>query len=225
VDLRGGRYTPLDLTFSASLTFHQGEREVRVLELGVGHSESDVVVHLPAEKIVFCGDVFLNGMPQLPGRGHVTQTMANTRAIEALEAEIYVAGHGEPGTLADVRAARSRMESDFQRVKRDSSFLSGRRGHGAQRAPAVAGLSARRRVRGVPLSDFGARLVRGVRPEVSGRLGHTSGADTLGFPALPPYVGGVEVKRDWAEAVAGAGVVESGERACRASSGDRGCGR
>jgi len=83
----------------------------------VGHSESDVVVHLPAEKIVFCGDVFLNGMPQLPGRGHVTRTIAHYEAIEALEAEIYVAGHGEPGTLADVRAARTRMESDLQRVK------------------------------------------------------------------------------------------------------------
>jgi len=117
VDLRGGRYTPQDLTFSGSLTFHQGQREVRVLELGVGHSESDVVVHLPAEKIVFCGDVFLNGMPQLPGRGHVTQTIAHYRAIEALEAEIYVAGHGDPGTLADVRAQRTRMEADFERVK------------------------------------------------------------------------------------------------------------
>jgi glyoxylase-like metal-dependent hydrolase (beta-lactamase superfamily II) len=117
VDLRGGRYTPQDVSFSGSLSFHQGEREVRVLELGVGHSESDVVVHLPAEKIVFCGDVFLNGMPQLPGRGHVTRTIANYEAIEALEAEIYVAGHGDPGTLADVRAARARMESDFQRVK------------------------------------------------------------------------------------------------------------
>ncbi len=117
VDLRGGRYTPQDLTFSGSLTLHQGQREVRVLELGLGHSESDVVVHLPAEKIVFCGDVFLNGMPQLPGRGHVTQTIAHYRAIEALEAEIYVAGHGDPGTLADLRAQRARMEADFERVK------------------------------------------------------------------------------------------------------------
>jgi glyoxylase-like metal-dependent hydrolase (beta-lactamase superfamily II) len=38
VDLRGGRYTPQDVTFSGSLFLYQGEREVRVLELGVGHS-------------------------------------------------------------------------------------------------------------------------------------------------------------------------------------------
>jgi glyoxylase-like metal-dependent hydrolase (beta-lactamase superfamily II) len=117
VDLRGGRYTLQDMSFSGSLSFYQGEREVRVLELGVGHSESDVVVHLPGEKIVFCGDAFLNGVPPLPGEGHVTQTIANYKAIEALKAEIYVAGHGDPGTLADVRTQRTQLESQFQHAR------------------------------------------------------------------------------------------------------------
>jgi cyclase len=88
IDLRGGRYTLQDMSFSGSLSFYQGEREVRVLELGVGQSESDVVVHLPGEKIVFCGDLFLNGIPPLPAEGHVTQTIAHSKAIEALEAHI-----------------------------------------------------------------------------------------------------------------------------------------
>jgi glyoxylase-like metal-dependent hydrolase (beta-lactamase superfamily II) len=117
VDFRGGRYTPQDLGFSGSLTLHEGEREVRVLELGEGHSESDVVLHLPAEKIVFCGDLLMNGMLPLPGEGHVTGTIANYRAIEALGAEICVAGHGEPGTLADVRAQRAELERLFGRAR------------------------------------------------------------------------------------------------------------
>jgi len=117
VDLRGGRYTLQDVTFSGSLFFYQGEREVRVLELGVGHSESDAVVHLPGEKIVFCGDVFMNGVPPLPGEGHVTQTIEHYKAIEALEGEVYVAGHGDPGTLADVRTQRLQLEGQFQRAR------------------------------------------------------------------------------------------------------------
>jgi cyclase len=117
VDLRGGRYTVQDLSFSGNLTFHQGEREVRAIELGAGHSESDVVVHLPGEKIVFCGDVFMSGMPPLPGEGHVTETIAHCRAIEAMEADIYVAGHGDPETLADVRAQRIQLEGQFRRAK------------------------------------------------------------------------------------------------------------
>ncbi len=117
VDFRGGCYTPQDMSFSGTLAFYQGEREVRVLELGVGHSESDVAVHLPKEKIVFCGDVFLNRMPPLPGEGHVSHTIANYKAIEALEADIYVAGHGDPGTLADLRAQRTQLESQFQHAR------------------------------------------------------------------------------------------------------------
>jgi cyclase len=117
LDLSGGRYTLQDMSFSGSLSFYQREREVRVLELGVGHSESDVVVHLPEEKIVFCGDVFLNGVPPLPREGHVTQTIVHLKAIEALEAEIYVAGHGEPGSLADVHAQRTQLESQFRHAR------------------------------------------------------------------------------------------------------------
>ena len=118
VDFRGGRYTLQDMSFSGTLTLYQGNREVRVIELGVGHSESDVVVHLPLEKIVFCGDVFLNGLPPLPGEGHVSQTIANYRAIEALEAAIYVAGHGNPGTLAEVRSQRTLLETQFQHARK-----------------------------------------------------------------------------------------------------------
>jgi hypothetical protein len=59
-------------------------------------------------------DIFLNGMPPLAGEGHVTQTIANYKAIEALEADIYVAGHGDPGTPGDVRAQRAQLESHFQ---------------------------------------------------------------------------------------------------------------
>ncbi len=117
VDLEGGRYTLQDVGFSGTLTFHQGEREVRAIELGAGHSESDVVVHLPRERIVFCGDLFVNAMPPLPGQGTVSHTIANYEAIEALDADIYVAGHGDPGTLADVRAQRKQLESRFQKTK------------------------------------------------------------------------------------------------------------
>jgi glyoxylase-like metal-dependent hydrolase (beta-lactamase superfamily II) len=103
--------------FSGQFWIIKTKREVRVLELGAGHSESDVVVHPPKEKIVFCGDLFMNAMPPLPGEGHVTQTIAHYKAIEALEAEIYVAGHGDPRSLVDVRAQRTQLESQFQHAR------------------------------------------------------------------------------------------------------------
>ncbi len=117
IDFTGGRYTPQDVSFNGTLCLYQGEREVRLLELGPGHSESDVVVHLPREKTVFCGDVFVNGMTPLPGEGHVTQTIANYKALEALEADLYVAGHGDPGTLTEVRTQRAQLERLFHHAR------------------------------------------------------------------------------------------------------------
>jgi glyoxylase-like metal-dependent hydrolase (beta-lactamase superfamily II) len=111
MDFSEGRYSLQDMTFSGTLTIFSGEKEIRIIELGPGHSESDVVVHLPAEKIVFCGDVFMNGLPPMPAEGHVSGTIGNLKKLEALQAEIYVAGHGNPGTLSELTAHRILLES------------------------------------------------------------------------------------------------------------------
>lgn len=111
MDFSGGRYTLQDMTFTGVLSIYGNEREIRLIELGPGHSESDVVVHLPDEGIVFCGDLFMNGMPPLPGEGHLTATIANIRMVEELGAETYVAGHGGPGTVKDVAEHRALLES------------------------------------------------------------------------------------------------------------------
>jgi cyclase len=111
MDFAGGWYTLQDMTFTGALTIYQDEREIRVIELGPGHSESDVVIHLPKESIVFCGDLFMNGMPPMPSEGHSTATIANMRFLEKLGVETYVAGHGNPGTRLDVEKQRRLLES------------------------------------------------------------------------------------------------------------------
>jgi hypothetical protein len=44
------------------------------------------------ERPVKHGDLFINGMTPMPGEGHVSQTIANCKALEALDADRYVAG-------------------------------------------------------------------------------------------------------------------------------------
>jgi glyoxylase-like metal-dependent hydrolase (beta-lactamase superfamily II) len=111
VDFTGGRYTLQDMTFSGTVFLYRNEREIRVIELGPGHSESDVIVHMPGEKIVFCGDVFMNGLPPMPSEGYITRTIDNLRMLEELQAEIYVAGHGNPGNLKEITEHRILLES------------------------------------------------------------------------------------------------------------------
>jgi glyoxylase-like metal-dependent hydrolase (beta-lactamase superfamily II) len=111
VDFTDGRYTLQNMTFAGGISLFQNEREIHVIELGPGHSESDVIVHLPVEKIVFCGDLFINSLPPLPAEGHLTDTIASLRKLEELQADIYVAGHGSPGTQTDISDQRILLES------------------------------------------------------------------------------------------------------------------
>ena len=111
IDFSGGRYTLQDMTFTGVLSIYQNKREIRVIELGPGHSESDVVIHLPRERIVFCGDLFMNGLPPMPAEGLATATIASMKLLEELGAETYVAGHGNTGTRMDVTKQRILLES------------------------------------------------------------------------------------------------------------------
>lgn len=117
IDFSDGYYSLQDIAFNGRLQLSLTEGGVEIIDLGVGHSESDVVVHLPREQIVFCGDIFMNGLPPIPSEGHVSQLIANLKAIESLAARIYVPGHGKPADLHAVRAQRVDLEKMFDLAK------------------------------------------------------------------------------------------------------------
>jgi len=117
VDFTGGRYTLQDMTFNGAMSIYGNNREIRVIELGPGHSESDVVVHLPDDGIAFCGDLFMNGLPLMPCEGFVSAAINNIKKLEELSADIYVAGHGAPGDRKDVTEQRILLESLRERSR------------------------------------------------------------------------------------------------------------
>src|SRR4029453_19555681 len=50
--------TPPNVTFDDHMTVFRSDREIRLLYLGRGHSDTDVIVYLPKEKIVAKGAFF-----------------------------------------------------------------------------------------------------------------------------------------------------------------------
>jgi glyoxylase-like metal-dependent hydrolase (beta-lactamase superfamily II) len=87
--------SPSSLTFGQSLTVWLGNREVRVLHLGRGHTAGDTVVYLPKERLVCAGDLF-NGYIGYMGDAYVDEWADTLGRLAELDFETVVAGHGKP---------------------------------------------------------------------------------------------------------------------------------
>ena len=87
--------SPSNLTFGQGLTLWLGDREVRVLHLGRGHTAGDTVVYLPKERLVCTGDLF-NGYIGYMGDAYVDEWADTLGRLAELDFETVVAGHGKP---------------------------------------------------------------------------------------------------------------------------------
>ena len=84
---------PLSMALREALTIHRGGREIRLLHLGRGHTGGDVVVYLPAEKVVISGDLLTAGIPYM-GDSFLPEWIEALDALAALDIEVVLPGHG-----------------------------------------------------------------------------------------------------------------------------------
>ena len=83
------------LVFDCSLTIFMGQREVRILHLGKGHTKGDTVAWLPKEKVLFSGDLVEYGAAPYCGDAHFREWPETLEKLRALGAEKLVPGRGE----------------------------------------------------------------------------------------------------------------------------------
>ena len=94
---------PTDLVES-SQTLHLGHREIRLLFLGRAHTGGDLVVHLPAERILFMSEAYLHRIFPAMRSAYPSEWVAMIEAAQALDVDIFVPGHGfvdSPEVLAE----------------------------------------------------------------------------------------------------------------------------
>ncbi len=97
------RIIPPSLTFEDTLTLRDGPREVRLLFLGVGHTDGDIVLFLPAEKVAFVGDLFFDAAFPSTQDANLLAWIKTLHEVLKLDAEKFVPGHGNPGTKKEIR--------------------------------------------------------------------------------------------------------------------------
>ena len=100
-DLKTTKLKPPSVLFSGELIFDDGKHRVEVMHLGVAHTHGDAVAWLPKERILFAGDVCVNGPYNYVGDGDVNKWVATLDAARKLGAKIVCTGHG-PRSVATV---------------------------------------------------------------------------------------------------------------------------
>jgi len=87
------KVTPPAVTFDKSMTIVRGGREMRLLYLGRGHTDTDVVVFLPKERIVCTGDL-MESVPSYMGDSFPDDWIATLDRLKALDFDTVMPGHG-----------------------------------------------------------------------------------------------------------------------------------
>ena len=81
-------------TFTGRRDLKVGDKDVHLIEVGPAHTEGDVLVHVPANRIVYTGDiVFLTNTPVIWSGPHENWLAALDQVL-AMDIDTVVPGHG-----------------------------------------------------------------------------------------------------------------------------------
>jgi cyclase len=82
------------MTFDRSLILRRGSRTVEILWLGLAHTDGDVFVYLPNEKVIVTGDA-LHGWTPFMGDSYPYDWIKTLDAAEKLDFNLVLGGHGD----------------------------------------------------------------------------------------------------------------------------------
>jgi cyclase len=106
------------VTLDDAVRIQDGQQEVRILYLGKGHTDGDVVVYLPAAKIAFVGDLFFNEAIPNVQDASIVPWMKTLAEVLKLDADQFVPGHGAIGSRKDVQNFLAYLETLQSLVKK-----------------------------------------------------------------------------------------------------------
>lgn len=92
-EMTPARVTLPTMTFERRLVIHRGGREIHLLFLGRAHTAGDIVAYIPSERVVATGDMMHGILPYI-GDGFPDEWPATLRALEALDFDRVIPGHG-----------------------------------------------------------------------------------------------------------------------------------
>jgi glyoxylase-like metal-dependent hydrolase (beta-lactamase superfamily II) len=104
-------------TFNGELAMRVGDRQLELIEVGPAHTRGDTLVHAPAERVLFTGDILFSGAHPIAWAGPVSNWISACERILALDVDVIVPGHGPPAGPAAVRELQSYFEYLYERSR------------------------------------------------------------------------------------------------------------
>lgn len=109
---------PAEASYSGRRMITLGGKTVEMIHPGTAHARDMTVLRFPAERALFAVDYLpVQALPFGFAPSTPNEVIASVRAVEGLDFDTFVPGHGNVGTKADVTAFRRYVEDLVQGVQ------------------------------------------------------------------------------------------------------------
>jgi glyoxylase-like metal-dependent hydrolase (beta-lactamase superfamily II) len=108
------------LVFEQTMRLYRRDREIQLLHLGRAHTEGDVFVYLPREKVVVTGDALIGWTPFM-GDGYPEDWVATLDRLAQLDFTHIIMGHGEVADRQWLRFFRGYVHDLVEAVRREAA--------------------------------------------------------------------------------------------------------
>lgn len=117
-DWGGVRRRVPTVTLRSDLALHTGDRVVELHHPGyAAHTTGDVIAWLPAERVLFSGDLLFHGGTPLIFMGSLDGALRSLDWLDGFGAEWIVPGHGAPFQAAELPAVLAAHERYYRFVR------------------------------------------------------------------------------------------------------------
>ena len=108
------------IVFEQTMKLYRRDREIHLLHLGRAHTEGDVFVYLPKEKVVITGDAMIGWVPYM-GDGYPEDWVTTLDRLAQLDFTHIIMGHGDPAGREWLRTFRNYIHDMVEGVREEVS--------------------------------------------------------------------------------------------------------
>ncbi len=105
-------------TFEGRLDLKVGDKAVHLLEVGPAHTRGDTMAHIPADRVIFTGDILFIGTHPIMWAGPISNWLNACDLILSLDVETIVPGHGPITDKQGVAEVKGYLEYVFAEARK-----------------------------------------------------------------------------------------------------------